>query len=182
MRLEKIKRDDIPAVLCIANECVGENLYTADDFLSVFRSDWKYLLVLRNSLGTIVGYIFFLITSTREIELSTGGERGKLGSLSRCGRIQSVALKEEYRGRGYSEKMINTAIEIFLENEIDTVFIVCWKPGGVLPLKKALGRCGFSFTATVKEAWYSSERLFCPYCHGRCHCDADIYCKKLIED
>ena len=75
--------------------------------------------------------------------------------------------------------MIDYALKILESRGIDTVYIVCWKPGGIVPLQKALEKCGFTYIVTVEDAWYKDERLFCPYCKGRCHCSADIYCKIL---
>lgn len=181
MRLETMKREDIPFVLSLADSSVGKGLYSADDFLSVLTDKNKSLYVLKDSKGGIMGYIYFLITSTSAIESSLPVKKGKLPSLDRVGRIQSVALKDEYRGKGYAEFMINAAVESFLENRIDTVYIVCWEPGGVLPLKKALEKCGFKFLMRVKDAWYNNKSLFCPYCSGRCHCSGVVYTKKLIE-
>lgn len=182
MRLEKMKKEDVSSVLALADSSVGKGLYSLDDFLSVTESEDKTLCVLKDDIGEIAGYIYFFITTTGEIEASLSLKKGKLGEIDRVGRIQSVALREEYRGKGYAEIMINAAIEAFLEKEIATLYIVCWKPGGVLPLGKALKKCGFRYVMTVNDAWYKDEKLFCPYCHGRCHCPAAIYTKKLIED
>lgn len=182
MKLEDLKREDVSAVLSIADRSVGKNLYSYDDFLSVLEDDDKFLYVLKDDSGLIAGYIYFLVTSSVEVEASLGLEAGTLPASSRLGRIQSVALDEEYRGRGFSGKMIDAADETFLGLGIGSVVIVCWKPGGVVPLGKALGKCGFDYLMTVKEAWYRDEKLYCPYCHGRCHCDADIYYKNLFKE
>lgn len=179
MKLEKAKRDDIKAVLSIADECVGKNLYSEDDFLSALNADDRFLLVLKDRDDTIVGYIYFLITTPGEIENQTLLKRASLSSLPRCGRIQSVALRKASRGMGYSVLMINSALEILLENKISEVYAVCWKPGDIPPLSSPLKRCGFSYLMTAEKPWYRNEKLFCPYCGGRCSCDADIYYKKL---
>lgn len=182
MRLEDLKREDVSTVLSIADRSVGKNLYSYDDFLSVFDDEKKFLYVLKDDFGVIAGYIYFLITSSRDIEESLGLEAGTLPSSSRLGRIQSVALEEAYRGKGLGEKMIDAANEAFSNLGINTVLIVCWKPGGVLPLSNALKDCSFDYLMTVKEAWYRDENLYCPHCHGRCHCDAEIYYKNLFKE
>ncbi len=181
MRLEKMKKEDVSSVLALADSSVGKGLYREDDFLSVTGDKNKFLYVLKNEDGETAGYIYFLITSTSAIESSLPVKKGKLPSLDRVGRIQSVAVRDEYRGKRYAEFMINAAIEVFLEKKIDTVYIVCWNPGGTLPLGKALKSCGFKFVMSVKDAWYNNEALYCPYCGGRCHCSAALYMKKLIE-
>lgn len=179
MKLEKAGIDDIKAVLSIADECVGKNLYSEEDFLSAVNGDGRFLLVLRNPLLTIVGYIYYLITETGKIESGLGLEKNTLSPSGPCGRIQSVALRNDSRGMGYSVLMIRAAVETFLENGISAVYAVCWKPGDVPPLSSPLKKCGFSYLMTVDKPWYSSDKLFCPYCGGRCSCDADIYYRKL---
>ena len=78
--------------------------------------------------------------------------------------------------------MINYALGVLAQKNIDTVYIVCWKPGGAVPLKNALYKYNFEYLITVKDAWYKDEYLICPYCKGRCHCSADIYYKKLQKN
>ncbi len=178
MYFEALKEDMIPEALHIADECVGKNLYSYEDFSKAIHDDNKFFFFLKSEEGKTAGYIYFLITSSFEIESSVNIEANVIPFSDRCGRIQSVALIEEYRGNGHASEMINFALRTFSEKGIDTVYIVCWKPGGVLPLKKALEDCEFRYLATVKDAWYKDEKLICPYCKGRCHCSADIYCKK----
>lgn len=182
MRLEEMKRSDVPAVLALADECVGKGLYRIDDFLSVFDDEDKGVYVLKDDSGFVQGYIYFFVTTTSLIEASLSLKEGTLGRPMRVGRIQSVALREEYRGKRLSEYMIRMAFAIFLEKRICTIYILCWKPGGVLPLSKALEKCGFEYVMTIENAWYDNEALYCPYCMGRCHCSAALYTRKLIED
>jgi len=180
--LEALKVEEIDKALKLADECVGKNLYSMEDFLSAINNKDKFFFLLKNKQKEIAGYIYFLITSSAEVEKTVNISLSSIPYSEKCGRIQSVAVKEESRGLGFSSYMINYALEVLDQKNIDTVYIVCWKPGGVLPLKKALGKCNFEYLITVKDAWYKDEDLICPYCKGRCHCSADIYYKKLQND
>ncbi len=179
MYFEKLKEKEINTALHIADECVGKNLYSYEDFSKAVKDDNRFFFFLKSEEGKIAGYIYFLITSSFDIVSSVNIDADEIAFSECCGRIQSVALCEEFRGDGLASKMINFAIKTLAEKGIDTVYIVCWKPGGILPLKKALEECEFTYLVTVKDAWYKDEKLICPYCKGRCHCSADIYCKKL---
>lgn len=181
MRLEELKREDIPAVLRIADSTVGKNLYSSDDFLSSLCDEDKFVYVLKDG-ERCAGYIYFLLTSSCGLEASLGLKAGTLSFSSLTGRIQSVALDGEYRGMGLASKMMKAAVAALVEKGAGIVYIVCWKPGGFLPLANALGECGFDYLMTVKEAWYGDEDLYCPHCRGRCHCDADVYYKKLSKE
>lgn len=183
MYFEELKENEIDIALNLADECVGKNLYSYEDFSKAVKDDNRFFFFLKSEEGKIAGYIYFLITSSVEIASSVNLNSASIPFLGkgseRCGRIQSVALCEEFRGDGLASEMIDFAIRTLAEKGIDIVYIVCWKPGGVLPLKKALDECEFTYLVTVKDAWYKDEKLICPYCKGRCHCSADIYCKKL---
>ena len=97
----------------------------------------------------------------------------------KVGKIQSVGLKEEYRGIGLAAQMVNFILEKLKEISIDVTFIVCWKPSGILPLGKALSECKFAYLSEAKKVWYDDTELICPICHGRCLCDAEVYYKRL---
>lgn len=179
MYLEPLRVEEIDKALKLADECVGKNLYSREDFLTAISDRNKFFFLLKNEQKEIAGYIYFLITSSIEVEKTVNISLNSIPYSGKCGRIQSVAVKEEYRGLGFSSCMMNYALEVLVQKNIDTAYIVCWKPGGVVPLKKALDKCNFEYLITVKDAWYKDENLICSYCKGRCHCSADIYYKNL---
>lgn len=84
-----------------------------------------------------------------------------------------------YRGIGLAAKMIQFVLLELKDKLIDAAFIVCWKPGGIVPLSKALSECHFKYLADAKRVWYDDTELICPYCKGRCLCDAEVYYKLL---
>ncbi len=175
---------DIPSVLTLADECVGKNLYTQSDFESALEDKNSFVYLLKNSSGCIVGYIYFFVTTTKEVASSCGLDEPLFSSVSdgRCARIQSVAVKSEYRGHGLSSTMMEYALDVLGRKGVDTVFIVCWKPRGVVNLKKAITELGFSFLKEVEKMWWNNTSLFCPYCGGRCSCSSEIYYKNIKEN
>ncbi len=176
---EELKENEIEQALHLADECVGKNLYSYEDFSNAINNKDKFFFFLKNEEGKIAGYIYFLITSSKEALSSVDLNVKDIPFSERCGKIQSVALSEEYRGECLASQMIDFAIKTLSEKGIDLVYIICWKPGGFLPLKKTLDKCSFTYLVTIKDAWYKDENLICPYCKGRCHCSADIYYKRL---
>ena len=67
------------------------------------------------------------------------------------------------------------------EKGIGEVFIICWNAGGKVPLERALQECKFVHLFSAKMIWYNKKELYCPYCKGRCKCDAEVYFKKVKE-
>lgn len=174
--------DDIPAVLSLADESVGKNLYTRKDFEDEIRDENSFLSLLKNKDGCLAGYMYFYITTTRALAEKCGLDEAIFSSVSSspiCGRFQSAALKKEYRGRGLSMDLMEYSIDVLTKKGIDTGFAICWKPGGKVPMKKTLDLLSFTFLTEVKKMWWNNTSLYCPYCHGRCSCSAEIYYKKL---
>ncbi len=175
---------DIPSVLAIADECVGKNLYTKSDFERVLEDKDSFVSLLKSSSGFIVGYIYFFVTTTKDVASSCSQDESLFSSVSRkrCGRIQSVAVKSEYRGHGFSTVLMKSALDKLRMDGVETVFIVCWKPGAVVNLKKAITELGFSFLKEVERMWWNNTSLYCPYCNGRCSCSSEIYYKNIKEN
>ena len=73
------------------------------------------------------------------------------------------------------------ALRQFAEKGIGEVFIICWNAGGKVPLERALQECKFVHLFSAKMIWYNKKELYCPYCKGRCKCDAEVYFKKVKE-
>ncbi len=180
--LREAKIGDIGEIRKICDDCVGEGLYTEEELGSAVKSENRFLYVLEGG-GKIRGYIYFMLTSPAEILSYTKIDEHLLEKIvdmrRTVGKIQSVAVTEDCRRRGFSVDMINFALSVLKENGIGTVFIACWKKGNYLPLGRAVAKCGFSELSETGEIWYDNERLKCPYCGGRCRCHAELYYKKI---
>ena len=184
LELRPLESGDVDAVIKISDESVGKGLYTASEIKETIGSDSKFLYVLKSPDGEIAGYIFFFLTDTDTIVKDAKIDKETFlkvldGTKAKIGRIQSIAIKEEYRGEGLSEKLIDFAVSKLQDLKTECTFIVCWKKGDFVPLKKTMEECKFKFLAEVQKVWYDNERLYCPYCKGRCSCNAEIYYKKV---
>lgn len=185
--LRKIGHEDVETVRRLADRCVGENLYSAEEISSAIGSSNRFFHLLQDEHGSAVGYIYCYLTTEEAL-----AEYSKLdGSIfqalpyrhgRRVGKIQSVSVDHEYRGMGLATAMMEFVLEEMGKLSVDAVFIVCWKPQGTIPLQKALQECGFSFLSVARHVWYDDTRLICPYCRGRCTCDAEVYYKMLKGD
>ena len=102
-------------------------------------------------------------------------------TLAPVGKIQSVGIKETFRRQGLAVWLMKYALRQFAEKGIGEVFIICWNAGGKVPLEKALQECRFVHLFSAKMIWYNKKELYCPYCKGRCKCDAEVYFKKVKE-
>lgn len=182
---EKLTEDEIPEALGIADECVGKNLYKREDFLKAVLDDDYFFTLYKTDEGITAGYIYYYLIDKEELSSSGRLNRPLLDSVykgDKCARLQSVGVREEYRGEGLGTRMMASSLSKLSFRGVECVYIVCWNPGGRLPLSHALSSCGFKHLIKIDDYWAEDESLICPYCGGRCHCSAEVYYKILKEE
>ena len=182
--LKPLLKEEISEARLLCDECVGENLYSEKEIAATIGAADRFFYLLKSEAEEPVGYIYYYLTDPEDIAKYAKLDAELFRKVysrtnKKVGKIQSVGLKEEYRGIGFAAQMINFILEKLKEISIDVTFIVCWKPGGILPLGKALSECKFDYLAEAKKVWYDDTELICPICHGRCLCDAEVYYKRL---
>lgn len=184
-----LEKEDIEEVLLLCDRCVGKNLYQKEELAQTIGSKERWFLLLKIAEGELAGYIYYYITnagqiaedsriSIEKIRQACGQTLEPVGKLQPVGKIQSVGVKEAFRGQGLAVHMVQYVMNQFSEKGIGEVFIICWNAGGRVPLAKTLQKCRFIHLSSAKKIWYDKEDLFCPYCKGRCKCDAEVYFKK----
>lgn len=161
-----LEKEDIEETLQLMDRCVGENLYQKEE---------------------LAGYIYYYLTNEKQIAEDTRLTEQKIqqvcqqDTLAPVGKIQSVGIKEAFRRQGLAVWLMKYALRQFAEKGIGEVFIICWNAGGKVPLERALQECRFVHLFSAKMIWYNKKELYCPYCKGRCKCDAEVYFKKVKE-
>lgn len=183
--LRPLEAEDIEEALALCDQCVGKNLYHREELAQAVGSEKRQFLLLRTGEGELAGYIYYYVTTTAEIAADARLAAGKVsrvckgGASAAVGKLQSVGVKEAFRRQGLAAWMMKYALAQFAEMGVEEVFIICWNAGGRVPLAKALQKCRFTHLSSAKMVWYDKKDLFCPYCKGRCKCDAEVYFKKV---
>ena len=182
-----LEKEDIEETLQLMDRCVGENLYQKEELEQAIGSSERSFLLLRTAEGELAGYIYYYLTNEKQIAEDTRLTEQKIqqvcqqDTLAPVGKIQSVGIKEAFRRQGLAVGLMNYALNQFVEKGIGEVFIICWNAGGKVPLERALQECKFVHLFSAKMIWYNKKELYCPYCKGRCKCDAEVYFKKVKE-
>ncbi len=184
--LVPLKEEELDEACALCDECVGRNLYKKEDIKIAFEDRDKHFLLLKDEKGKTAGYIYYGLSTDEEIanyaKIDVNLIRRIYPSKGKIiGKMQSIGVKSEYRGEGLSAFMINFVTDRLKKQSAGIVFCVCWKPMGIVSVQKALKECDFSFLTEAKKIWYDDVDLVCPYCKGRCVCDADVYYKILEE-
>ena len=76
-------------------------------------------------------------------------------------------------------QMLERMLERLRETDAALAVCIAWKINGFVPLADNLTGCGFQYITDSHLVWYDHEDLVCPYCKGRCKCDAAVYYKML---
>lgn len=182
--LRTLEEDDLEKAISLCNECVGENLYSEKELREAMEDKNHFFYLLVTEEEEIAGYIYYYLTDLKSISDYTKIDLVQFYDIYRdcakaVGKIQSVGLKEEYRGSGVAVWMVRFALEELKTQYIEIAVCVCWKMGEVVPLKNTLCECGFQFWKDAKKIWYDNTELICPYCKGRCLCDAEVHYRIL---
>lgn len=182
-----LTKEEVKKTRLLCDACVGKNLYTEEELLQSIEAEDRFFYLLKTDKGETIGYIYCYLTDVESMAKFAKIDPNLLGSVyhgdkRKIGKIQSVGLKKDYRGMGLAAQMIRFTLKKFAEISIEAVFIVCWKPGGIVPLDKALQNCNFTHLTEAKRVWYDDIDLICPYCQSRCVCDAEVYYKILDKE
>lgn len=180
--LSPLRLNEISTAKALCDICVGKNLYSEKDLGNTVEDKKQFFWVLKTEDGETAGYIYYKLTDTKALaKYAKLDEKILLGvsdSGDKIGQIQSVGIKDEFRGLGIAARLIEFAADRLQKADVSAVFTVCWKAENGAFLAPALKSCGFSFLASAENVWYDEKQLICPICGGRCRCGAEIYFKK----
>lgn len=175
--LRPMKKEEAALAKQMCDLCVGKNLYSLDTLEAAAEDLHKRFLLLFDPKGQAAGYIYYYPDTAEAFAKASGATPEAFTAVSNgpFGKLQSLGLLPPYRGWGLAASMLRLALEDLSGDGVEAVFALCWKTGDVVPLKQTVEECGFRFLRKVSRPWYDDAELICPYCGGRCVCDAEIY-------
>lgn len=183
-RLRPVSLEDIPQAAALCSQCVGENLYSPARIRQAMEAENEFFWVLKSQKGDLIGYLYYLLTDIETVASAAKVSPSLLASVcpqpsgTVC-RLQAIGIREGYRGKALARQLLGFALAHIRSLSAQTVYAVCWQVGQKVPLAKPLEARGFTFLAQAHKVWYDEPHLYCPYCKGRCHCNAAIYYQSL---
>ena len=109
--LKPLLEEEVNEARLLCDECVGENLYGAEEIASAVGAADRFFYLLKSEAGEPVGYIYYYLTDPEDIakyaKLDAELFR-KVYSLTdkMVGKIQSVGLKAERHPGGSLGKFV----------------------------------------------------------------------------
>lgn len=182
---KKLNVSDLDRATKLCDRCVGKNLYSKANLASIIDNPIHYFYLLETPQRVAVGYIYFFLTDLDEMATLSKLPRERLSVISQknnpvIGNLQSIGVVEEYRHLKLAAELVRFFLKhLKTHSTVDTVFGVLWKIDGYVPMEKTLKEFDFRYLTDAHMVWYDNQDLICPYCKGRCKCNAAIYYKSI---
>jgi len=112
-RVRRARDEDLPAVMNVNLRSLPENYWPG--FFKYVLDNWPHSFLVAEAGGEIVGYAMSRVEETADpVLLGLFDERGRIisfpGEAKRVGHLISIAVLEEYRGRGIGKALLSETI------------------------------------------------------------------------
>ncbi|MCD7829796.1 MAG: hypothetical protein LUG58_05095 [Clostridiales bacterium] len=186
MELRQLTDQDVAEAARLCDRCVGKNLYSRDYLTAIVHDPRHFFYLLFSGENTPVGYMYFILMDRAELASISKLDAAQLDKICDepdicIGNLRSIGLDEPYRSIGLSAELIRFSFAQLISLGAHLAVGLCWKPGQVVPMKKTMEICGMQYLTDAHRVWYDIHDLECPYCSGRCECDAAVYYKRLED-
>ncbi len=184
LRLHRLSEKYITEAAQMCDRCVGKNLYTTDYLTSILHEPEHFFYLLFSDKDIPVGYMYFIMMDRAELARISKLDTEQLdlicdGNDKMIGNLRSIGVEDPYRKKGLSVKLIQFSMDRLAALGAHVIVGLCWKAGDTVPMRRTMHSCGLQYLTDAHRVWYDIESLKCPYCGGRCKCDAEIYYKHL---
>lgn len=168
----------LPEVLEIANQELGDNYLTADDF--ILPAGIAYYSLTGN---TVTGFGFCRIADAAEFLEGHPklGERlnPAVAATERFGLLSTVAVKDCFQGLGIGTALARTCVQWLAATDVPFALMIARKGASGIHIAKVLHKTGFTGQFEIPDYWVedSVQRGYqCPDCGDPpCHCSAGVY-------
>ena len=184
LKLQRLSEKYILKTSQLCDRCVGKNLYTTDYLASILHEKNHFFYLLLTDKDVLVGYMYFIMMDRAEFASLSKLDTLHLSHLcngndDKIGNLRSIGVAEPFRNKGLSKELIQFSLDELTSLGADVAVALCWKAGAVVPMRHTMLSCGLKYLTDAHRVWYDIKDLECPYCIGRCKCDAEVYYKRL---
>jgi len=178
IKIDKVDKEHMSAILHIADKQLGQDYINSDDFI---QDD--FIKLQASIYNKIVGFITAKELNIEELYKKIPNLKEKnlkqLSITNKINYIGSVATDSIYEGRGVATALYNQVFkELNKDNNI--ILMTGWKSKKGINIDGIAKRLGFVKILEVKEYWKEDSiknKYDCPICKNPCLCSAIIYLK-----
>lgn len=172
-------------VLALFGKCLGEKYITPHqlgEYATPGERKKGFVAVVQ---GKVIGAVTCEIVTLDSIEKASLIPLTQLKSLlpeisfhNGIGLIKSLAVYENFRGRGVASALVKAAVEWLASQEATKIITVAWVSNGTCNAQGVLESCGFYKISEIPQFWHSDsleKGYLCPDCGNPCRCSAAIF-------
>ena len=183
MNLKYVQEQDIPVLMEMFDENLGEG-YMTEEQIQHYITDGKELFyAARRENGTLCG---ILLCGEEPIELLADQTKISVWQLldmangKKILKCRSMCIAKDCQKSGIGKKLFQIALtDIKSCRKYGLITSLLWEYNGSVPAEKLHIDNGFKFLYRLKMPWYHYENYYCVVCKGRCRCDGLQYVLKL---
>lgn len=176
--ITKIKTNQIPNVISIAEKQLGEAYISIDDL-----KNEDNIAIVASVDGKIVGFCVGkveLITDIyKRIPQLAEKKLQQFEVIKSVGLIASMATDPDFTGRGIGDKLLGDCIEKLKNSGSKTLLMNGWKSENGIHIGSLAKKYGFKEILEIKNFWYEDSKIHrykCPSCgEPPCKCGAVIF-------
>ena len=181
-----VKKEDIPVLMEMFDENLGEGYMTEEQILHYITDTKELFYAARREDGTLCGILLFGEESAETLSAQTKVPAEKLLHMTNGKKLlkcRSMCIAKDCQKNGVGRELFNTALkDIKARKKYGLITSLLWEYNGIVPAEKLHIDNGFQFLYRIKMPWYGYENYYCVVCKGRCRCDGLQYILKLSEE
>lgn len=172
--------EDYSAIQELCDARYGTGYLTPDAY-----ADWMTrpaLFRVARIEGAFAGFAVMVPASVETVMKKMGMPREDVLSFAKNRPIliyKSAAVLPTFHGKKLGKRLTEAAISAGEQAGYGSVFGSAWVCGSFVPMAETFLALGFTQLYRRQMLWYEDKDYCCAYCHGRCLCDAMIFCKTI---
>jgi ribosomal protein S18 acetylase RimI-like enzyme len=183
--LKDFALDSIEEALKICNIELGNHYLTTTYISQLLKNENAFLKCVINDQSEIIGFGICTILSSEEFKNSLHSSQFRelpenIKNASRLGITNTIAIKEEYKGKGIGTLIFNQFLAFFELKKIDIITAFAWKSKDGFNMEGIFKKHNFPILKTIQNYWKEDSienKYDCPSCGNPCICSAVIYGK-----
>jgi N-acetylglutamate synthase-like GNAT family acetyltransferase len=175
---------DLNGIIKIADAEFGKHYFDEISLKEQICSPSSVFRVAENVKNEIVGFSYAYLTTAEEIKEKIGiaSLPPEIEKSSKIALRKSMAVKSSYQRKGIGAVLLNDALMLFKEQQMEAVLSITWKSKKGINIAGLMQFYAFKQYKEIPNFWTADsiqKGYLCPECGNPCKCSAVIYTKVL---
>ncbi|WP_299576838.1 GNAT family N-acetyltransferase [uncultured Sunxiuqinia sp.] len=183
LQIKDVTRLELARVIEIADSELGKDYLDEGIKDQISRPNTLFRVAVSKKEG-ILGFCYSYILTPEELDeqFELADFPKSLKVSSKIAVLKTIAVKSIHQGKGVGSILMDDALELYKQNQIESVICVAWKSKNGVNMGGLMNLYDFNLHQEINNFWKEGsieEGYSCPVCGNPCHCSALIYTKTL---